>query len=87
MYAAKFNLLEYVTFRPRVIRVEPMGDYAQAGSWLIYSINLEENDEQDEKCDRFDPMILATGHSEGDVTVEISSFIQLLNGRKTDKNK
>ena len=62
MYAAKFNLLEYVRFRRRVTRVEPTEDYAQTGSWLIYSVNAGETDGEDEKCERFDAVILATGH-------------------------
>ena len=62
MYAAQFNLLEYVRFRRRVTRIEPADDYEQTGCWLIYSVDAETKDEESEKCERFGAVMLATGH-------------------------
>lgn len=62
MYAEKFHLVKYVRFRRRVNRIEPTDDYAQTGSWLVHSINEGEKDEHGETCERFDAVMLATGH-------------------------
>lgn len=59
MYASKYNLLQYIRFQRHVTRIEPTDDYEQTGCWLIYSTN---NKKQDEKCERFDAVMLATGH-------------------------
>ena len=66
MYTSKFNLLEHVRFRRRVTRVEPTSDYEQTGCWLIYSVDAKEKGEKEivlnESCERFDAVMLATGH-------------------------
>ncbi|CAF1321824.1 unnamed protein product, partial [Rotaria sordida] len=59
MYALKFNLMKYIRFRRRVIRIEPANDYEKTGCWLIYSIDI---DEKNEICEKFDAVMLATGH-------------------------
>jgi cation diffusion facilitator CzcD-associated flavoprotein CzcO len=62
MYASKFNLLEYIRFRRRVTRIEPTDDYEETGCWLIYSIDADKKAEGNERCERFDAVMLATGH-------------------------
>ncbi|CAF3006328.1 unnamed protein product [Rotaria socialis] len=66
MYASKFDLLKYFRFRRRVTRIEPTDDYEQTGCWLIYSVDVNETDEEkirnNELCERFDAVMLATGH-------------------------
>jgi dimethylaniline monooxygenase (N-oxide forming) len=62
MYASKFNLLEHIRFRRRVTRVEPADDYEDTGCWLIYSVDANEKNEGNEKCERYDGVMLATGH-------------------------
>ena len=62
MYSSNFNLLEHVRFRRRVTRVEPANDYAETGCWLIYSVSVRETIEDDEQCEKFDAVMLATGH-------------------------
>lgn len=62
MYASKFNLLEYIQFRRCVIRIEPADDYEETGGWCVYSVDVNEKEERDEQCVRFDAVMLATGH-------------------------
>ncbi|UJR36615.1 hypothetical protein I4U23_029335, partial [Adineta vaga] len=66
MYATKFKLTEYIQFRRQVTRIERADDYEQTGCWLIYSINSNKSEvegtKEDEKCERYDAVMLATGH-------------------------
>jgi dimethylaniline monooxygenase (N-oxide forming) len=62
MYAAKFNLREYIRFRRRITRIQPADDYEQTGCWMIYSIDANEGTTGDEMCEKYDAVMLATGH-------------------------
>ena len=65
MYAKKFQLSEHIRFGRRVTRVQPADDYEQTGAWMICSVNAEEKDEEvckDEVSERYDAVMLATGH-------------------------
>jgi len=62
MYAAKFQLRDYIQFRRRVTRIEPADNYEETGCWMVYSIAADEKDEVNERCEKFDAVMLATGH-------------------------
>lgn len=59
MYAAEFDLVKYIRFRRRVTRVAPADDYEESGCWMISSVNLDDGKETSE---RYDAVMLATGH-------------------------
>jgi dimethylaniline monooxygenase (N-oxide forming) len=65
MYATEFNLTKYIRFRRRVTHIQPADDYEHTGCWLIYSINAEQEDEGISSgaiCEKYDAVMLATGH-------------------------
>jgi dimethylaniline monooxygenase (N-oxide forming) len=65
MYAAKYNLKNYIRFQRCVTRIQPADDYEQTGCWMIYSVDAEGKNKEaitNEICEKYDAVMLSTGH-------------------------
>lgn len=60
MYAEHFRLKDYIRFERKITKIEPADDYEQTGAWMVSSINAISHN--DEKMERHDNVMLATGH-------------------------